>query len=190
MPNGQQLKNLERIATYKEDGRVTRWGNAYDGEKSCRVALECFAQGMTFVEVAAELGISKPTIYSWCDRYPAFKSAVELGRTLQEADWSRKGRDNLDNKEFQTSLYRFLSVNQFGWLSERQAMEHSGEIGLALRPVDEGERQERAELARLRAAGEIERLRAAAVEAETRAGIEAVPAGAKVKAIPEKTGGK
>lgn len=190
MPSARQRKVAEEIATYKADKRIKHFDSPYNGREHCELALKCFAEGMTAVEVAAQIGIAKSAFYNWCERYPAFRKAVELGRTYQEAEWTKRGRDNLNDNTFQTPLYKFLSVNQFGWLSERQAMEHSGEVGLALRPVDEGERRERAELARLRAAGEIERLRAAAVEAETRAVIEAVPAGAKVKEIPEETGDK
>ena len=150
-------------------------------------AVKLFAEGQTVVEVAAELGISIATLYRYIERFPSFRAAVELGRTYQEAAWAKQGRKNLNDPTFQTPLYKFLSVNQFGWLSERQAMQHSGEIGLALRPVDEGERKERAELARLRAAGEIERLRIQAHESLVREAI-GVKAGPAIEAPSDAPG--
>jgi hypothetical protein len=180
-------RKAKDITHYKPDRRLKLFESAWSGEDSCYKALEGFSSGLTVVEVAASLGISQATFYAWCERYPSFRKATEVGRTYQEAAWAKQGRKNLNDPTFQTPLYKFLSVNQFGWLSERQAMQHSGEIGLALRPVDEGERKERAELARLRAAGEIERLRIQAHESLVREAI-GVKAGPAIEAPSDAPG--
>lgn len=81
--------------------------------------IEMFACGSTVVEVCRFLGIHKSTFYRWLkdERKGDFQRTIELGIQASEAYWTQIGRDNLDNKSFNTSLYAFMMVNKFNYRS-------------------------------------------------------------------------
>ncbi len=81
--------------------------------------IEMFAGGATVVEVCRFLGIHKATFYRWLkdERKGDFQRTVELGIQASEAHWIQVGRDNLENKSFNTSLYAFMMVNKFNYRS-------------------------------------------------------------------------
>jgi transposase-like protein len=81
--------------------------------------IEMFAGGATVVEVCKFLGIHKATFYRWLkdERKGDFKRTIDLGIQASEAFWVQVGRDNLENKSFNTSLYAFMMVNKFNYRS-------------------------------------------------------------------------
>jgi len=81
--------------------------------------IEMFAGGATVVEVCRFLGIHKATFYRWLkdERKGDFQRTVELGIQASEAHWIQVGRDNLEHKSFNTSLYAFMMVNKFNYRS-------------------------------------------------------------------------
>ena len=78
-----------------------------------------FTNGATIVEICKFLGINKSTWYRWLKdpRKQDFQEAVELGVQSSEAYWIGVGRENLENKSFNTALYSFMMVNKFGYRS-------------------------------------------------------------------------
>tara|TARA_R100001132_G_C3218457_1_gene58138 strand:+ start:124 stop:567 length:444 start_codon:yes stop_codon:yes gene_type:complete len=80
---------------------------------------EMFTNGATIVEICKFLGINKSTWYRWLKdpRKQDFQEAVELGVQSSEAYWIGVGRENLENKSFNTALYSFMMVNKFGYRS-------------------------------------------------------------------------
>lgn len=80
---------------------------------------EMFTNGSTVVEICKFLGINKSTWYRWLKdpRKKDFQEAVELGVQASEAYWIGVGRENLENKSFNTALYSFMMVNKFGYRS-------------------------------------------------------------------------
>ena len=78
-----------------------------------------FTNGATIVEICKFLGINKSTWYRWLKdpRKQDFQEAVELGIQSSEAYWIGVGRENLENKSFNTALYSFMMVNKFGYRS-------------------------------------------------------------------------
>ena len=80
---------------------------------------EMFTSGATVVEICKFLGINKSTWYRWLKdpRKKDFQEAVELGLQSSEAFWIGVGRENLENKSFNTALYSFMMVNKFGYRS-------------------------------------------------------------------------
>ena len=81
--------------------------------------LEMFSKGASIVEVCNFLGINKSTWYRWLkdERKKDFQEAAELGLEASEAYWVQLGRDNVENKSFNTALYSFLMVNKFNYRS-------------------------------------------------------------------------
>ena len=78
-----------------------------------------FSKGASIVEVCNFLGINKSTWYRWLkdERKKDFQEAAELGLEASESYWVQLGRDNVENKSFNTALYSFLMVNKFNYRS-------------------------------------------------------------------------
>jgi len=88
-------------------------------DKNKKEVNEMFTNGATVVEICKFLAINKSTWYRWLKdpRKQDFQEAVELGVQSSEAYWIGVGRENLENKSFNTALYSFMMVNKFGYRS-------------------------------------------------------------------------
>lgn len=96
----------------------------------CDIAIKEMSEGASKTEVCAELGISYETFLDWqdlkSDRYKKeFSEAVKKGEQLSEAWWLSKGRKNLENKEFNSTLWYMNMKNRHGW-SDKQEHKHTG----------------------------------------------------------------
>jgi|TARA_R110002020_G_scaffold155447_1_gene336500 transposase-like protein len=87
--------------------------------KNKKAIGEMFEKGASIVEVCKFLGINKSTWYRWLkdERKKDFQEAAQLGLESSEAYWVQLGRDNVENKSFNTALYSFLMVNKFNYRS-------------------------------------------------------------------------
>ena len=87
--------------------------------KNKKAIGEMFEKGASIVEVCKFLGINKSTWYRWLkdERKKDFQEAAQLGLESSEAYWVQLGRDNVENKSFNTALYYFLMVNKFNYRS-------------------------------------------------------------------------
>lgn len=82
----------------------------------CEIAIELMREGASRTEVAAELGMgSRDTIPKYCEKYPEFDSAIKKGKLLSQSWWEKKGRKNVDNKEFNSTLWYMNMKNRFKW---------------------------------------------------------------------------
>lgn len=119
---------------------------AYDPIRHPMELLQHAARGLSGVEIAAELGISSVTLNTWREKHKEFNQAFEIGEALHEAWYIKKGKDNLDNRFFQTALYKFMAMNKLGWTDK--VATHStiqGTFGVLLVPdemsMEDWERQ-------------------------------------------------
>lgn len=72
----------------------------------CERVIECGKQGMSVVEMAAEIGVSRNTMETnWRNAHPEFMEAMETALGFSQAWWERQGRENLTADKFQASLY-------------------------------------------------------------------------------------
>jgi len=80
-----------------------------------------FDQGGAMIEVSRLMGINRSTFNRWSKstdkEKQKFREVVEIGKEAAEAFWIRQGRENLENKSFNTALYSFMMVNKFGYRS-------------------------------------------------------------------------
>jgi transposase-like protein len=63
-------------------GRPTKYKSSM-----CDVAIECGRQGMTLAGIAAELDVSRDTLYRWRDEHPEFSDAIKKARDLAMSWW-------------------------------------------------------------------------------------------------------
>ncbi len=95
----------------------------------CQVVIDMMKEGASKTEVAAELDIVWDTLARWQVEIAEFSEAIKKGEKLSEAWWLRKGRVNLENKDFSPTLWYMNMKNRHGW-SDKQETVHSGTIGL------------------------------------------------------------
>jgi len=90
-------KNQGRPSIYKE-----KWTEATKKE-----TLELYKEGASDMEIAALIGIHKDTFYEWLkhEDKACFSDTIMHGKVLSQCWWERNGRKNLENKEFNNSLW-------------------------------------------------------------------------------------
>jgi hypothetical protein len=104
----------------------------------CNRVIELGRLGMSVVEMAAEIGVSRNTLEtSWPAAHPAFLEAFELARESSQAWWESQGRVNLimpkDSGQFQGSVWSRSMAARFprDW-RENKGVELTGKDGADL----------------------------------------------------------
>ncbi len=77
--------------------------------------IDLSRQGMSDVEIAAEMGVGVETLRGWSDQYQEFSTAYEIGQALHESWWLTKGKAGLDSRNFNTGLFKYLTGNKLGY---------------------------------------------------------------------------
>ena len=97
----------------------------------CDKVVEVMAEGWSKEAVAAELGISKKTLYNWMEEHPKFLHAIERGEQLQAKWWEEQGRAGMTGQieGFQATPFVWMTKNILKW---RDRQEISGDGGGAL----------------------------------------------------------
>ena len=130
------------LATIKKlvDGRPSKYSEAL-----CYKIILLMAEGNSQNSTLIELGISEPTFYDWTNEYitckkndhgafpemddhgkiiykklntnfkPDFLKSLKLGQKLCLKWWETIGKDNLQNKDFNNTMYMMQMQNRFGW---------------------------------------------------------------------------
>lgn len=88
---------------------------ALDSENWVTQMIALYTEGRHDTEVRRELGITKRQWDSYMTRSREFVELVEWGRELAEAWHYEQSRVNLQNKEFNTTLYKTRMSNIYGW---------------------------------------------------------------------------
>lgn len=95
-------------------GRPTGYKSEY-----CDKLIEHMRDGNSFETFAAVIEVSKPTLYVWADKYPAFLEAKRTGDALSEAWWEKQAKQGLwkmkGEEELNTTLWIFVTKNRFGY---------------------------------------------------------------------------
>lgn len=89
-----------------------------------QIALDLMEQGASIVEVCAELGISRETLYDWInpesDRFePIFSDTIKLGKQKCQAWWEKKGREHLIEEtetDIKTGSSKSKRLNTTAWI--------------------------------------------------------------------------
>lgn len=84
-------------------------------EFTAKQVIDMYKQGYTNVEVAEELEMTKRQFAQLCQTNPMFRELVERGNDIAEAWNIRQGRTNMENREFNTALYKARMGHFYGW---------------------------------------------------------------------------
>lgn len=106
-------KSAKKLPAKRPVGRPTKYKPEF-----CKLLIEEAKKGSTIEMIAADLGVHKDTIYEWQDKHPEFSDALKLGRSYQEAFWSRRLMEaSVDAKGelYNSSVLMFIMKCRFGW---------------------------------------------------------------------------
>lgn len=101
--------------------------------------LDLYKDGASDVEVKALIYDWRGTFSNdlwdrWIKEEPEFSETIKKGQMLSEAWWSRSGRVNLKEREFNYTGWYMNMKNRFGW-KDKQEVEQSGTVKvIGLRP--------------------------------------------------------
>lgn len=87
----------------------------YDPESHPVLFMDYSRMGMSDVEIAAAFSVSVDTLRNWAETYEMFNRAFEIGKAMHEAWWLEKGKSGLNDRGFNTSLFKFLTSNKLGY---------------------------------------------------------------------------
>jgi len=96
-------------------GRPTSYKPEY-----CEMVIPLLKQGMSIEEIGLELDVGYTTIYRWMEEHELFRQAIKKGREFSKAWWMRRGRTDLENKDFSATLWYMNMKNRFGWSDNKQ----------------------------------------------------------------------
>lgn len=66
-------------------GRPTLYRPEY-----CELAVELGAQGKSYAQIGAAIGVARKTLYEWADQFPEFRDAIARARDLALAWWEEQ----------------------------------------------------------------------------------------------------
>lgn len=95
----------------------------------CDTVIECGRKGFSRAEIAAELDISRQTLYRWEHEYQEFSDALSRAHDLSLAWWEREPRENLGSREFNAGLWKQCMSGRFPAEPYRERVEHTGRDG-------------------------------------------------------------
>jgi len=87
--------------------------------------IELSQDGKSPVEIASLFKVSISTIKAWSEKYREFAIAYEIGQAMHEAWWLSRGKEGLDSRTFNTSLYKFLTGNKLGYSDKIETKTHN-----------------------------------------------------------------
>ena len=75
----------------------------YDPEY-CKTVIELASQGKSKAQMAATIGVTRKTMWTWAQQYPEFLNAFELAEELCQQWWENVGQTYLVNTKDGDSL--------------------------------------------------------------------------------------
>lgn len=125
-PPSSLLGILQHVAGVKRGrGRPTD----YD-PSMCQEVIDLGRRGKSHAQIAADMGVSRSSLYLWAEQYPQFSDAMDEAYALSQAWWENAGQMGMLMPGFNASVYNKQMANRFrkehGDVSK---VEHSGPNG-------------------------------------------------------------
>lgn len=113
---------------------VLRAVSKYDPTK-CMDYIRLSQQGYGDSEIASEFGVSVSTMLGWAEKFEDFKLAVDIGKSAYEAWWLKEAKRNLDNRNYNTGLFKFVTANKLGFAEKSESKTLSVHAGVLMVPT-------------------------------------------------------
>lgn len=84
--------------------------------------IHAYDNGYSDVEVCRILKITQKKFESMYNSNSAFMEMVDIGRAMSKAWWYSKGRENIDNTRFNTTLWAFNMKNRYAWADKTESV--------------------------------------------------------------------
>lgn len=94
----------------------------------CEQVIDHFREGWSIAEICLELDICEKTFLNWVNTKDEFLQAKKKGVFFSEGWWMKQGRKNLENKEFNSTLWYMNMKNRFGWKDRNDLTTNDKEI--------------------------------------------------------------
>jgi len=107
-------------------GRPTKYKPEY-----CKGIVDFMAEGGCATEYAAEIGVSKSTLYKWAEEEKEFSDAFTRAKEVGEAYWLKRLRtDLMGTKDCNAPLVKLYLANRFGMSDKtEQKIDHTSSDG-------------------------------------------------------------
>ena len=93
-------------------------------------------EGASIVEIAIELDISRTTLAAMTERDEYFLNTIKRCKRYCEGWWLKKGRTELENRDFSSTLWYMNMKNRFGWTDKQQTDVTSKGKELNITPIE------------------------------------------------------
>ena len=93
--------------------------------------LDLYSQGMSDYEVMTQLRLHDSTFKRFMAE-PDFAEVIQFGRQCSRAWWEEQGRINLNNKDFNSALWKTNVQNRLGWSDKTSTHESDSGFERAL----------------------------------------------------------
>jgi transposase len=92
-------------------GRPSKYKKEY-----CSRAIELLSEGKSVIQIAAELNVSRDTIYEWQKAHPEFSDSIKKGMAKSEAFWEHVLQGAASGLvSANSAALIFLLKNRFQW---------------------------------------------------------------------------
>lgn len=86
---------------------------------------EALREGLSIRRFCYKYDIGKTTFYNWLKIHEELRDTFEDYHFHSESVWEEKGINNLENKNFNVGLYKFLMANNFEWTDKKEVNQTS-----------------------------------------------------------------
>lgn len=93
--------------------------------------------GGSLAEVKGTFNISDDLHYRWMEEEPEYSGAIKEGSRKCQLWWQAKGRTNLENKDFSSTLWYMNMKNRFGWRDKQDITSGGDKVSFAITTFSE-----------------------------------------------------
>lgn len=95
------------------------------------------SQGASLNEIMAFLNIAEKTLYRLMREEKEFFQSIKRGLRMSKGWWETNGRTNLQNKEFNSTLWYMNMKNRFGWKDKHDLTSNDKPIPFIVKLTDD-----------------------------------------------------
>ena len=104
--------------------------------------LELYSEGASDVEIKGLIWRWKGSFSNdlwdrWMKEEPEFSETIKQGRVFSNCWWEKKGRKNLENKDFSATLFYMNMKNRFGWADKLKQELHKTTLDITETMTDD-----------------------------------------------------